>query len=344
MRKAMAHITSQIMDVFKSPERGLTIMIGGKGVVILSFTFCVTYILSKALFTHPRVAYIIADEKDQSSVVTGLFSASSLTRRPCNMCLLDFQAESLTQVGIPRSLSQMRDVRRNVYLFILYFISIYNYFQFEGQMPPYDVQQFWSQHAEPNPLLHVPGLDVTKSPICTLHNADHGIFVKILEHVIALVHTHNDNIRDEFEERFGFSFDISIFQCINIYILNRWGKLIPFHGLRLFPGGVMDLAYVKGFEHRSMAVALPYVLHNLISATDIGERVAVSYATWRKAIDMYDFSDCVDADTDIDVNTATLDEVESLGCQLQHDMNELKQWLHEDPEVEFEGIYCEILS
>ena len=71
----------------------------------------------------------------------------------------------------------------------------------EDDSPPYEVQQFWSQHAEPNALLYVPGLDVTKSPICTLHNADHGNFVNILEHIIQLVNTQTDRIRDEFEER-----------------------------------------------------------------------------------------------------------------------------------------------
>ena len=62
------------------------------------------------LFVHPRVACFIADEKDQSAAVTGMFSASSKTRRPCNMCLLDFQSESLTLTGQPRSLKQMRQV------------------------------------------------------------------------------------------------------------------------------------------------------------------------------------------------------------------------------------------
>ena len=108
MRKAMAHITSQITEVVNSPERGLTIIVRGKGTLSIGHFHVHIFIL--ALFTHPRVAYIIADEKDQSSAVTGLFSASSLTRRPCNMCLLDFQAESLTQVGISRSLTQMRQV------------------------------------------------------------------------------------------------------------------------------------------------------------------------------------------------------------------------------------------
>ena len=98
----------------------------------------------------------------------------------------------------------------------------------------------------------------------------------------------------------------------------------------------MDLAYVKGFEHRSMAVGLPYVLHNLIPDTDIGERLAVSYAMWRKTIDYYEFSDGNGANISNN-NYPTLVQVESLAKQLQLDMNELKQFLHANPEVEFEG-------
>ena len=99
----------------------------------------------------------------------------------------------------------------------------------------------------------------------------------------------------------------------------------------------MDLAYVKGFEHRSMAVGLPYVLHNLIPATGLGERLAVSYAMWRKTIDHYEFSDGNGVDVSND-GYPTLGQVESMGRQLQVDMNELKQWLHANPEAEFEGI------
>ena len=36
MRKAMAHVTSQITDVVLSPERGLTISVNGKGALICS--------------------------------------------------------------------------------------------------------------------------------------------------------------------------------------------------------------------------------------------------------------------------------------------------------------------
>ena len=100
----------------------------------------------------------------------------------------------------------------------------------------------------------------------------------------------------------------------------------------------MDLAYVKGFEHRSMAVGLPYVLHNLVPATDLGERLAVSYVMWRKTIDYYEFTDRTDA-YDSGTNAGpTLEQVENMGRQLQVNMNELKQWLHSDPDVEFEGM------
>ena len=114
----------------------------------------------------------------------------------------------------------------------------------------------------------------------------------------------------------------------------------------------MDLAYVKGFEHRSMAVGLPYVLHNLVPATDLGERLAVSYATWRKTIDHYEFSDAYnsyDAHNSCNVGP-TLEQVEIMGRQLQLHMNELKQWLRSDPDVEFEGmkniprVFCSCLT
>jgi hypothetical protein len=50
--------------------------------------------------------------------------------------------------------------------------------------------------------LYVPGLNVTKSTICTLHNADHGNFVKILELIIDLAKTQANGVKDEFEERY----------------------------------------------------------------------------------------------------------------------------------------------
>ena len=75
MRKAMAHITSQITEVVNSYERGLTIIVRGKGTLSIGH----------------------------------------------------------------------------------FHVHIFHF----SDSPPYDVQQFWSQHAEPNALLYVPGLNVT---------------------------------------------------------------------------------------------------------------------------------------------------------------------------------------
>ena len=109
-------------------------------------------------------------------------------------------------------------IKSFVYAVILVVIVL----QLQDDSPPYEVQQFWSQHAEPNALLYVPGLDVTKSPICTLHNADHGNFVKVLEHIIQLVNTQTDRIRDEFEERCAsphYSFPNSLYLHVKLLLI-----------------------------------------------------------------------------------------------------------------------------
>ena len=104
----------------------------------------------------------------------------------------------------------------------------------------------------------------------------------------------------------------------------------------------MDLAYVKGFEHRSMAVGLPFVLHNLIPENDLGERVAVSYALWRRAIDYYDFCESPIAfDRGGVISLTYLDE---LGANLQRDMNALKQFVTTEPNAEFEGASVNYMS
>ena len=110
LRKAMAFVTAQITAMVESPERGITFIVGKARELCLDALKTIHNHLA-GLFLHPRVACFIADEKDQSAAITGLFSASSLTRRPCNMCLLDFQSQSLTLTGQPRTLKQMRQVR-----------------------------------------------------------------------------------------------------------------------------------------------------------------------------------------------------------------------------------------
>ena len=55
-------------------------------------------------------------------------------------------------------------------------------------------------------------------------------------------------------------------------------------GLQNFHGGVLNLKFVRAFEHRSMAVGLPYVLHGLLN-DDLAEQCSLAYLTWRMLLD-----------------------------------------------------------
>ena len=82
--------------------------VNGSGNIMFFKSNNLSYICS-AMFVHPRLAFIITDEKDLSGCVTGMFSGP-MCRRPCSMCLLDFTQESLVQVGEVRTLQFMRQV------------------------------------------------------------------------------------------------------------------------------------------------------------------------------------------------------------------------------------------
>ena len=64
---------------------------------------------------YVRVPFFVADEKDLSYCITGMFSSGNCNR-PCNMCVLKFKAgpgeaePSITEKGNRRMLSEMRQV------------------------------------------------------------------------------------------------------------------------------------------------------------------------------------------------------------------------------------------
>ena len=104
---------------------------------------------------YVRVPFVICDEKDLASCVTGMY-ASSNCRRPCNICLVDFTEGLITHLGDPRTLADMNKVRMHV---IQYWCV-----QFTSQLlsdkPTIVKLKEWSIHPEPNALFLVPGLDV----------------------------------------------------------------------------------------------------------------------------------------------------------------------------------------
>ena len=99
----------------------------------------------------------------------------------------------------------------------------------------------------------------------------------------------------------------------------------------------MHRSYVRAYEHRSMAVALPFVMHRLVPGEGgiLGENCAISFIMWRNALDKLDYVE-QDAPTS-HVNVTSLETVERLGRKLQVDMNALKNFLSDVPDDEFEG-------
>ena len=110
-RKALAHITSGITDLAATASRGSTIIVNGKGTHEQSNypDFAFPLIVCAVLFVHVRVPFIICDEKDLASCVTGMY-ASSNCRRPCNVCCCDFSSQSIVEIGERRSLKRMTKV------------------------------------------------------------------------------------------------------------------------------------------------------------------------------------------------------------------------------------------
>ena len=169
-----------------------------------------------------------------------------------------------------------------------------------------------------------------------MHSVDHGIFVKVLDLEVLLVKTAKlDSMADEFEERYGI---IKLKDASITFLKScRWGLLLPFFNFRTFQGGIMHRSYVRAYEHRSMAVALPFVMHRLVPGEGglLGEKCAISFIMWRNALDKLDYVEH-DATTS-HVNVTSLESVERLGLQLQIDMNALKNYLSDVPDDEFEG-------
>ena len=106
-RKALRHVTSQIREICRSPERGFVIAYNN---ISMPFVFLKYLTLFKGKFVHIRVPFFITDEKELASGITGMY-ASSQCRRPCNCCTLDFFEENISKIGAPRDLAVMREVR-----------------------------------------------------------------------------------------------------------------------------------------------------------------------------------------------------------------------------------------
>jgi len=114
--------------------------------------------------------------------------------------------------------------------------------------------------------------------------------------------------------------------------------LTPYHGFKIFKGGVLDRKMLRGFQHRSMAISLPFVLHRLFVDDDgVAEGAALAYVLWRNELDAVVFQESVPlVDADV-LGLGGLDDVERLGITLQERMNALSRLVTEEQE----DITCE---
>ncbi len=221
---------------------------------------------SEFRLVYPRVPFIVADESEMLKLCN-MFRASTCTK-PCNTCDCNFRTDGICTIGNMRT-------KENV-------LSLDDNGLHEKCI-----------HSDSNPLHEVPGLDVFGGPPCRMHQTDHGIFVKLLELVMAAVA----------KERKTPAFDV------------RWSELGRVPDLKVFARGVSDLAFVTASEHRAMAMSLPFVLNGLLK--DERSLIAsMTYLRWRHALSSLSF----DRDD--------LRNLEDLGRTLQSDMqslaNELK--------------------
>ena len=89
----------------------------------------------------------------------------------------------------------------------------------------------------------------------------------------------------------------------------RWSSLPRFPGLRRFPLGIFDLNFLKGYEHRSIASCLPFVLQGLTASPAL--KAATDYATWRQLLAKQEYT------------LLTLQQLRAAGFQLQQSLNAL---------------------
>ena len=112
--------------------------------------------------------------------------------------MVDFTEEPITQLGDPRTLSDMSKVR----IIFVQILRVKFVSKLLSDKPTIAKLKEWSIHPEPNGLFLVPGLDVFKTPSCMLHALDHGVFVRLLDMVCALVSQSSPAIQHDFEGRY----------------------------------------------------------------------------------------------------------------------------------------------
>lgn len=133
--------------------------------------------------------------------------------------------------------------------------------------------------------------DIYRTPMCRMHMADHGIFLRLF----SLIENKLDS-KGKWTKELDYRF--------------KHLKYYPFH--KTFHNGVFNLKSPSAAEHRQISVCLPFMLNGLDNDQLIDYiEATVIYLKWRQLLSYYR------------INEKQIKELEILGKQLQKKMLEL---------------------
>ena len=192
-----------------------------------------------------------------------------------------------------------------------------------------------SFHPEPNALFHLPGYNPCRNPSCRMHACDQGIFKKLLDMVTQQIKLESTSVRTEFENRCQFA---SPFNCVILFLTCcRWAQLFKLPNYRIFKTGVLNLKMVRAYQHRCMAIGLPYVLNGLLQNQDF-LIASIQYVHWRSLLQSARFKESRPSEGDATYGICSLSELQASGTRLQKVMLTLKQSVDDDENAKYAGI------
>jgi hypothetical protein len=121
-----------------------------------------------------------------------------------------------------------------------------------------------------------------------------------------------------------------------LYPCRRWAKFSSFPNFRIFHGGVLNLKMVRAYQHRCMAIALPYVLNGLLENQNF-LLASCQYVHWRSLLQSARFKESKPSEGDATYGICSLSELQSSGIRLQKLMLALKQSVDDDENAKYAG-------
>ena len=95
---------------------------------------------------------------------------------------------------------------------------------------------------------------------------------------------------------------------------------------------------VRAYQHRCMAIGLPYVLNGLLQNQD-SLIASIQYVHWRSLLQSSRFKESRPIEGDATYGICSLSELQASGARLQKLMLTLKQSVDDDENAKYAGIH-----